>query len=312
MTTLFDLEARVRRGLRESPRYRKDVMSGDGTSTVFDLGKTVGVQSYSETVTISGSAKVRGVDYTMGPAFGYTDYGAFQITFLTAPASATDNINVAYRETPYPSEYIWDALNSGRVMLYPKFYKRSSATFTVANNQRDYNLATEVSEAYMRGVFSAGFGTWMRLRCTYQPYGSSTQELWVSFRKYWMEYRDGAPYIHLWWLLGVNDVVRLDVAHAFTPLVTPDQVTDIPDHLQELVILWALSQLMLKLEPQRLRIDTANVLQSVSANPYAAIPQSANDFASRFWLMFNRLPSMPPTIEISDMPLPFESGLNTY
>ncbi len=65
--------------------YVYATFSGDGSSTVFAMNSPVEYQT--ETITVGGAAKTRGVDYTV-------DYDTGEITFTVAPASGTNNVVV--------------------------------------------------------------------------------------------------------------------------------------------------------------------------------------------------------------------------
>jgi hypothetical protein len=305
MTLGSDLIAQTRRALRDFPKFRVDSGTGDGVTTVFDLGKDIAVLAQSEVVTVAAALKVRGVDYTI-------DYDANQISFTVAPALAAA-IRITYKEQVWRDELILDGLNAGRRMLFPRFYRRDSATITVRNNVRDYQLdSPDVNEANMRAVLAQGEGSFKLIRAAQQPLGANVDQLWIPYRKRWMEWRGGHPFIHLWRLLGVGDVLRLDLMFAFTPITAATDVVDIPDRLQELAVLWACSTLALKMEPQRGRLDTANVQQSNFANPPGTMAQTAEDFRAKFWEMFKTINSEPPTFEVADMPLPWEAGYRGY
>lgn len=305
MTTGADLIAQVRRSLRDWPKAHVDSGVGDGASSIFDLGKDISVLALSDVVSVAGIVKTRNVDYTI-------DYDSNQLVF-TAPPAAAAGIRAAYKEQVWRDELIVDGLNSGRRMLFPRFYKRDSATITIRNNVRDYQLdSADVNEVPMRAILAQGEGSFKVLRAAVQPLGASVDQLYVPFRKFWHEWRGGHPFIHTWRMLGLGDLLRLDVMYAFTPIADATTVTDLPDRLQELATLWACSTLALKMEPQRGRLDTANVMQANFANPPGTMAQTAEDFRSKFWEMFKSINSEPPTIEVRDMPLPWEAGYRGY
>ena len=66
-----------------------DQFSGDGAQTVFNLSQ-MDVASGTYTVTVDGVPQTEGVDYNIDLVNGV-------VTFITAPATGTDNIEVAYR-----------------------------------------------------------------------------------------------------------------------------------------------------------------------------------------------------------------------
>jgi len=307
MSVGADLIAQVRRALRDWPKLRVDTGIGDGVSDFFDLGKDISVLLNSERVSVAGVVKTRGVDYTL-------DYDANQVLFAAAAIPGNGQaINARYKEQVWRDELILDGLNAGRRMLFPRFYRRDSATITCRNNVRDYQLdGADVNEPNMRAVFGQGEGSFKVLRASVQPLGASVDQLGIPFRRFWHEWRAGHPFIHTWKMLGQGDVLRLDVMFAFTPIADASTVVDVPDRLTELCTLWACSTLALKMEPQRGRLDTANVQQSNFANPPGTMAQTAEDFRAKFWEMHKTLNSEPPTIEVREMPLPWEAGYRGY
>src|SRR6267378_2681117 len=105
-----DLISKVRRSLRDWPKIRIDTGTGDGVTTVFDLGKDIAVQSGSDVVLVAAALKVRGVDYVI-------DYDANQITFTVAPALGAA-IKITYKEQVWREELVIDGLNAGRRALF--------------------------------------------------------------------------------------------------------------------------------------------------------------------------------------------------
>jgi len=305
VTTLAELTTQVRQAVRDQPRTKIDNGSGDGASTVFSLGKELGVITNSDVVSVAAVLQARNVDYTI-------DYDACQIAFTTPPAAGAA-IRAQYREAIWRDELIYQAINDGRRMLFPKFYQPGSATITVRNNVRTYKLdGVDVNEPTMRTIFAQGPATFKILNGRVQPLGSVVDQLWVPFRKFYQEWSAGSPYVQVWRMLGLGDILRLNVMYGFTPLVLAADVTDIPDRLQPLVVLWACSALALKMEPQRARLDTANTQQSMSANPPGTMAQTAEDFQKKFWDMYKSINSEPPVFEVRDIPLPWEAGYRGY
>ena len=300
MTQVSDLITRVRRGLKDFPHVRTDKGTGDGATSIFDLGKDIGVVTGSDVVTIGGVAKVRNVDYTI-------DYDANQITFVAAPAAAAA-IALQYKEVIYRDESIIDALNAGRQIIFPKCYRRGSATITIRNMIRDYDLATaDVNEPAMRTVFAGGNANYLIERAVLTKNGASDQTRY-PFRKF---YQVGESKIHVWRGLGVSDTLQIETLYAFTPFVLATDPVDVPEQFQELVVLWAIASLALKSEPTRDRMDSANVMQSTSANPVGTMAQTADDFRAKFWEMHAKMKGSGSfVIEPRDMPLPFEVGVS--
>jgi hypothetical protein len=307
MTTVADLVAQTRRSLHDWPKLRVDTGTGDGVSDFFDLGKDISVSQNSEVVKVASVTKIRGSDYTL-------DYDANQILFVPAqiPANAA-SISVRYKEQVWREELIIDGLNAGRKTLFPRFYAKDSGTLTIRQNVRTYQLdGADMNEPNMRTVFGQGRGTFKILRTMVQPLGASIDQLWVPYRRRWQEWRSGHPYLHFWQMLGVGDVVRVEIMYGFTPFALASDSVDIPDFLQELAVLWACSSLALKTEPQRGRLDTANVMQSNFANPPGTMAQTAEDFQRKYDLMWSKLNSEPPVFDVPDLPMPWEASRQGY
>jgi hypothetical protein len=299
--------AQVRRSLHDFPKLRVDTGTGDGVSDFMDLGKDVSVLQNSERVLVAAVLQTRGTQYSL-------DYDANQILFTTGniPGNGAA-LNVRYKEQVYRDEVVIDALNSGRKTLFPRFYAKDSGTITIRQNVRTYQLdGADLNEPNMRAVFGAGRGTFKILRTMTQPLGASIDQLWVPYRRRWQEWRSGHPYLHFWEMLGVGDVVRVEAIYGFTPFALASDNVDIPDFLQELAVLWACSSLALKTEPQRGRLDTANVQQANLANPPGTMAQTAEDFQRKYDLMWSKLNSEPPVFDVPDMPMPWEASRQGY
>lgn len=299
-TLVSDLVLRVRRGLRDFAHVRTDKGTGDGVTSVYDLGKDIGVVTSSDAVTVAGVAKVRNVDYAI-------DYDANQITF-TAPPAAAAAIALQYKEVIYRDEVAIDALNAGRQVIFPKCYKRGSATITIRNLVRDYDLATaDVNEVAMRAVFAQGNANYLIERAVLTKNGTSDQTRY-PFRKF---YQVGESKIHCWKMLGVADTLQIEALFAFSAFSVLTDPVDVPEQFQELVVLWAIASLALKSEPQRDRFDTAAVMQSSNANPVGTMAQTADDFRKKFWEMYAKMKGSGSfVIEPRDMPLAFEVGIS--
>ena len=292
MTTLSDLAYQVRDGLHDFPKKRTDRASGDGVSTVFDFGKDLGIITGSVAVVVGGVLKTITTDYTL-------DLDANQLTFVVV---GVNNIVVTYREAVNRDEKIYAAVNSGRRMLWMRNYQSGTATIVARNLVRQYSLiTTDVVEAAMRTVLASS--QYRILRAEYLPQGSTDQHE-IPYRAYELM----RPNIHLWRMLGVGYILRLHVIYDFLPLVNANDVTDIPDGLQDLVVWWALGTLALKKETERDRADTANVLQGVNALPPGLQANTAADF-QKLWMLArnNRAGSPPPTFVEQQRPLPWQA-----
>lgn len=294
---LSDLRLKVRRALGDFPKVQVDtVQSYDGSSNPMPTGKDLPIETNSETVKVSGVAKVRGTDYTI-------DYDARQLTWINLPASAT-SLWISYKECVYRTEQIDDGINAGRKLLFPTFYKIGYATVTVRNLVRDYDLSSsDVNEPGMRAVFAEGRRYYKIVRMAVMPLGSSDQ--WYRpFRRWWPQGETG---IHLWDLPGVGDTLRIEAMYAFQPLYLPTDPTDIPDTLIDMVTDYATSTLALKQEPLRGRIDTAAIAQSTFANPPGTMAQTSDDFVARMQLARKYVSQEPVTFELPEAhPRPWE------
>lgn len=86
----------------------ESLLSGDGTTTDFDLGHD-SVDADSVQVLVGGAAV-----YDFQISRGTGTNGVDQISFASAPASATDNIEVNYqRTTAYPAGVLMEDLATG-------------------------------------------------------------------------------------------------------------------------------------------------------------------------------------------------------
>jgi hypothetical protein len=313
MTTLSDIETRVRRALRDPLKVRVDTGTYDGSSNPISLGKDLAVATGSETLSVGGVVKTRGTNYTI-------DYESNQITVVDplgiAPWTAGAALRASYKESQYRSELIWESIEDGRKALpVTKIYKRDAATITLRNLVRDFDLAsTDVNEPALRAIFAQGTPAFRILGAEYQPNGS-TDQLWVPFGRWQLI---GETTIHLFYLLPSGYTLRFRVIHNFTPLIDAggnpllNQATDIPDVAIPAVVLWATASLSLKSEPARVRLDTANAQQGQYASPVGAQAQTSEDFQAR-WDKFIDSIRMPPQVyDKKDVPQDWEIALGRY
>ena len=301
MTTLADLRLTVRRNVADFPKVVVDTIpSYDGTTNPINTGKDLPIETQSETITVNNALQTRGVDYTI-------DYDARQTTWLNVPGAGASLV-MRYKECVYKTEQIDDAISEGQMILFPTLYQRGVATITIRNLVRDYDLATaDVNETAMRTVFSRyGHLGFRRLRSSYLPQGN-TDQAYVPFTRMWFE---GETKLHLWEMRDAGDLLRLEFAYAFAPLVLATDVTDVPAPAIPLVTEWATSVITLKQEPIRGRIDTANVLQGQFANPPGTMMQTSEDFRFRVEQIRRLLNIEAILVEPLDMPHRWEVGIS--
>ena len=136
MATLYsDFITQCRRELRDFDMLANDKFSGDATTFLFPLTHR-NVKASSYTVYIGGVLKTETTDYAIDKDTGY-------LTFVSAPASGTDNVQVVYRYTKLSDQEYLDAINDGIDRWRWKFFKEAidSTTITTVKNQYDYDLS---------------------------------------------------------------------------------------------------------------------------------------------------------------------------
>lgn len=125
----------IRRELRDFDMLANDKFSGDATTLLFPLTHR-NVKASSYTVYVGGVLKTETTDYALDKDTGY-------VTFVSAPTSGTDNVQVVYRYNKLSDQEYLDAINDGIDRWRWKFFKEVIDTTTIktVKNQYEYDLS---------------------------------------------------------------------------------------------------------------------------------------------------------------------------
>jgi len=117
--------------------------SGDGSTKKFQLAHG-NIKDGSYTVLIGGAEKTETTDYTIDKDTGL-------VTFTSAPASGTENIEVRYKYVRIRDDGYIEIINDGIDHFRWKFWKEDidSSTFKTVKDQYEYDLSSLTSLLYL-------------------------------------------------------------------------------------------------------------------------------------------------------------------
>jgi hypothetical protein len=278
---------RFRQLVRDMPVSANEQMSGDGTSTLFQLQKVPIYDDQNTIVTDSGTTVpiVRNRDALTGSNV-YLDFDTGLMLFAqgNAPAALSNNVAIQKTKVRWSDAAILASLNGGLRQLFPRQFRSAVDTsITLQVNQWDYQLPQpfydprcriisvsiqEVPSSVNRPVPVSGF-----TRRGLTTIDIPTSQRYTPGATVWVEYT--APYRSL---------------------------AELEPQLYELPLYYAAGQLLGFDETRRTRIDTQSPAAEASANPPMYQQNAGSWFMNQFNAMVMALP--PPTLR---MPRPIST-----
>jgi hypothetical protein len=143
-TTLAELRTYVDQFMGNYPMRVSSVASGDGVQTVFMLPDG-NLEEGSISVYVDDVLKTITTHYTI-------DYTTGELTFLSAPADGTDNIEVNYYVQPFMLDQVDAAINQGIYRVWPSVAKTKTDTTTITPASTTYEYALPADCAYLKRV----------------------------------------------------------------------------------------------------------------------------------------------------------------
>lgn len=128
--------AKLRVDLHDFPRLQRDHFDGDGTTTLFETSK-VPIQDSTYVVKISGVEQTEVTDYTLDKDTGV-------IEFVSAPASASDNVEITYKSIIIRDEDYLDLINDGIDFYRWMFWNKEIDEDTITTTKDVYTIDLSV------------------------------------------------------------------------------------------------------------------------------------------------------------------------
>jgi len=137
----------LRSELKDFGRIHQETIDGDASTLNFIL-KNTPVKDASYVVKIGGVTKTETTDYTIDKDTGV-------LTFVSAPASGSDNVSVSYQSVKIRDADYIQLINDGIDHFRWKFWKETdnSTTITTVRNQYEYDLSTLTGILYVLNVW---------------------------------------------------------------------------------------------------------------------------------------------------------------
>lgn len=156
-----DFITKLRRELRDFERVHRGVFDGDDSTTIFSLNY-VSVKDASYTVKIGGVVKTEGTDYSLDKYTGI-------VTFATAPASGSDNIEITYKSIKFRDEDYVEIINDGIDHFRWVFWKMDTdeTALTTVKNQYEYDCSGITGILYVINAWykaSSGSTVWQAIQ----------------------------------------------------------------------------------------------------------------------------------------------------
>ena len=139
--------SRIRSELKDFGRLHKEFFDGDNSTLNFILS-SVPIKDDSYVVKVGGVTKTETTDYSLDKDTGL-------ITFVSAPATGTDNIEVSYQSVKLRDADYIELINDGIDHFRWKFWKETddSSTITTVKDQYEYDLSTLTGILYVLNVW---------------------------------------------------------------------------------------------------------------------------------------------------------------
>ena len=174
--------AKLRTELSDFARYYNkgdgETFDGDGSTKIFELTK-VPINDGSYTVKVGGATKTETTDYTLDRDTGV-------LTFVAAPAAASDNIQVIYKYVIIRDEDYIELINDAIDHFRWKFWKEAddTTTFESVADQYEYDLSSLTGIIYVIHAWyktSSDAGEWQEVQgLTNWKYLKRQEKLYVN------------------------------------------------------------------------------------------------------------------------------------
>ena len=201
---------KLRVELKDLPRLQRDRWDGDGTTKIFPLS-AVAIKDATYVVKVGGVTQTEVTHYTIDKDVGI-------ITFVAAPASASDNVECTYQAVNIRDEDYVEIINDGIDYFRWKFWRMDidTTTLTSVKDQYEYDCSGITGILYILNAWykiSSGATVWQTIQSlTNWKYYTRLQKLYTN-----------PPFT------GSSYPMKLLYLKSFTKGTTASATLDIPD-----------------------------------------------------------------------------------
>lgn len=273
--TYLQLINKLRIELKDLPRLQRDKWDGDATTKIFPLS-AVSVKDASYVVKVGGVTKVEVTDYTI-------DKDAGIITFVSAPASASDNVECTYQAVNIRDEDYLEIINDGIDYFRWKFWRMDidESTLTTVKNQYEYDCSGITGILYILNAWckaSSGSTVWQAIQAlTNWKYYTRLQKLYTD-----------PPFS--------SDSLLMKILYlkSFTKGTTTSATLDIPDEWILPYKFYCYARYYERLIPEKIH-ETAAVTTMPSYTPAQVMFMIAENYYEKADKIANKIaPKLPP------------------
>ena len=268
---------RLRTELKDFGKIYKETFDGDGSTLNFPLTH-IPIKDDSYTVKVEGVTKTETTDYTIDKDTGV-------ITFVSAPASGSDNIEVSYQSVQIRDEDYLEIINDGIDHFQWKLWKKAfdSTTFTSVKNQYEYDMSSLAGLLYVISAWykaTTGATEWQEIQ------GLTNWKFYTQLKKLYVNPTFSSDSLPL----------KFFYLKSFTKGATTSATLDIPDEWLLPYKYYIYARFYERLIPERIS-ETAAVTTFPTYAPSQVIfniaemyYKKANDVAN---LLAPKLPPLP-------------------
>lgn len=169
---------KLRVELKDLLRVKRDRFDGDASTTIFILSE-VAVEDSTYVVKVGGVIKTEVTDYTIDKDTGV-------ITFTSAPASDSDNVEITYQSVKIRNEDYLEIINDGIDYFRWKFWSMTTdeITLTTVKDQYEYDCSGITGILYIIKAWyktSSGSTYWQEIQgLTNWKYYTRLNKLYVD------------------------------------------------------------------------------------------------------------------------------------
>jgi len=271
----------LRSELKDFGRIHQETFDGDASTLNFILKETP-IKDDSYVVKVEGITKTETTDYTIDKDTGV-------LTFVSAPASGSDNISVSYQSIKIRDADYIQLINDGIDHFRWKFWKETddSSTITTVKDQYEYDLSTLTGILYILNVWyksSSSATAWNEIQ-------SYTNWKWLARQA--KLYTD-PPF-------DTSSLpVKIRYLKSFTKGTTTGATVDIPDEILLPYKYYIMARFYERIIPERIS-ETAAVTTFPSYSPAQVVFDISQKYYNLADNVANRLAYKLPPMTIKNL-----------